>query len=504
MHPTCRLFFVRMAPLRVVAGCLAALGLSLAVAAQPAGGRGAAHARPNILMIISDDHGIDDLGCYGNPVIKTPNLDALAAAGTRFTHAYCTTASCSASRSVILSGLHNHRNGHYGHEHSIHHFSSFDNIKSLPVLLAEAGYRTARVGKFHIAPQSVYAFQTVLSAGAANDPASLGRSPVEMADQTRDFLAARDARPFFLMYATDDPHRANIVLPDGRPSFDTYPEPNSFGNRREGYAGINPVVYRPEDVIVPPFLPDTTACRAELAEYYQSVSRLDQGIGRLIQILKETGQYERTVILYLSDNGVAFAGAKTTVYDPGIRLPFIVRMPGHRHPGSVQPAMVSWVDLTPTLLDVAGAARPGMEFHGRSFRAGLDGTPLSGWDEIYASHTFHEVTMYYPMRAVRNRRYKLIHNIASGLTYPSALDLIKSPTWISVVASGGTVYGRRPVEQYLQRPPFELYDLAEDPHEVVNLAGDPAHRGVMQELLARLKAFQERTHDPWRHKWDYE
>ncbi len=465
---------------------------------------GATAGRPNIVFIISDDHGTDALGCYGNPVIKTPALDALAADGTRFTHAFGTTASCSPSRSVILSGLHNHRNGMYGLEHQVHHFQSFADIKTLPVLLEAAGYRTARIGKFHLAPEPVYRFQTVLSGGAANDPASLGRSPVEMADRTREFLGAKDDRPFFLFYATDDPHRANEVLPGGKPTFDTYPRPNRFGNRDTGYPGITPIVYRPQDVIVPPFLPDTPESRAELAEYYQSVSRLDQGVGRLVHLLKETGQYERTLVVYISDNGVAFPGAKTTVYDPGLRLPCIVKAPGRKQPGTVQPAMISWTDLTPTLLDFAGALPADATFHGRSFRAGIDGGVLTGWDEVYASHTLHEVTMYYPMRSIRTRQHKLIVNLANGLAYPFALDLKQSPTWIGVQKAGGKIYGKRPIAQFIHRPPFELYDLTADPDEVRNLADDPQHHALKQALISRLRAFQERTSDPWIHKWDYE
>ena len=189
-------------------------------------------------------------------------VDALAADGTRFTHAFCTTASCSPSRSVILSGQQNHRNGMYGLQHDDHHFQSFDHVKSLPVLLAAAGYRTARIGKFHVGPEAVYAFQTVLSGGAANDPATIGRSPVEMAEQSRGVIEAKDDRPFFLYFASDDPHRANAVLPDGKPTFDTFPNPNRFGNRPAGYPEIVPVIYRPEDVRVPSYLPDTPACRA--------------------------------------------------------------------------------------------------------------------------------------------------------------------------------------------------------------------------------------------------
>jgi N-sulfoglucosamine sulfohydrolase len=480
-------------------------GLTLAVGvAVESFGASTAARRPNILLIVADDHGREDLGCYGNAVVKTPNLDALATDGTRFTAAFCTTASCSPSRSVILTGQQNHRNGMYGLQHDDHHFQSFDNVKSLPVLLAAGGYHTARIGKFHIAPESAYAFQTVLSAGTANDPATIGRSPVQMAEQARAVIEAKDERPFFLYFASDDPHRANAVLPDGKPTFDTFPKPNSFGNRPQGYPGITPVTYRPEDVRVPSYLPDTPACRAELAEYYQAISRLDQGVGRLIAVLKAAGKYDSTLIIYISDNGAAFPGAKTTLYDPGMRLPCLVRAPGRTKPGAVQPAMITWADLTPTILDVAGVSASARDFDGRSFRAGLDGAELRGWDEIYASHTFHEITMYYPMRVVRTRRYKLIHNIASELTFPSALDLFKSPTWISANEGSGQKLGRRSIQQYLHRPKFELYDLERDPEEVSNLADDTSHQKLKAELTEKLKMFQTATKDPWLRKWSYE
>jgi N-sulfoglucosamine sulfohydrolase len=460
--------------------------------------------RPNVVLIVADDHGTDALGCYGNPVIRTPNLDSLAREGIRFSHAFCTTASCSPSRAVILCGLQSHHNGMYGLQHQVHHFQSFDTVKSLPVLLTGAGYRTGRVGKFHLAPEAVFKFETVLSGGAANDPGSIGRSPVEMADAVRGFLTAADTRPFFLYFATDDPHRANAVLPNGQPTFETYPRPNSFGNRPQGYPGINPVTYRPEQVIVPRFLPDTPECRSELAEYYQSVSRLDQGIGHLIDLLKAAGKYENTLIIYISDNGEAFPGAKTTLYEPGIRLPCIIRSPRQPVRGTVEEAMISWADLAPTILDFIGAKPPPEGFDGRSFRPALEGAPLPGWDTVYASHNLHEVTMYYPMRMIRTRRYKLIWNIASGLTFPSALDLIDSPTWISVEKTGSDFYGRRRVADFLHRPPFELYDLQRDPDEVVNLADDAASQTVKAKLIAGLKAFEAATKDPWIHKWTYQ
>lgn len=459
--------------------------------------------RPNIVLIVSDDHGTAALGCYGNPVIETPALDALAADGTLFMDANCTTASCSPSRSVILTGLHNHRNGQYGLQHTFHHYESFDDIVSLPVALGKNGYRTARIGKFHVAPESVFDFDIVLSAGAANDPKTIGRSPWEMAEQSRPFIEEQSGKPFFLFYATDDPHRSNAFLPNGLPTFDTYPEPNRFGNRDEGYPGIEPATYDPNNVIVPAFLPDTPACRAEIAEYYQSVSRIDQGVSRLVEILKQADKYDNTLIIYLSDNGVAFAGAKTTLYEPGMRLPLIVREPSQKRGGRVQNAMISWVDIAPTIYDFADIDVSVMELHGRSFRQGISGN-LNGWDRVYASHTSHEVTMYYPMRVIKTQRYKLIFNIAHGLEFPLAKDLLESPTWVSMREQELDLYGKRTPDSLLHRPRIELFDLEADPHETRNLANDPKKRSTRKRLEQQLRKFQLDTGDPWAIKWERE
>ena len=467
--------------------------------------------RPNIILMVADDHGRGDLGCYGNSVVKTPNLDALAAEGVRFTNAFCTTASCSASRSVILSGLYNHYNGQYGHQHAYHHFISFDYVRSLPVLLSRGGYRTARIGKYHVAPDEVYKFDVQLPGNERNG--------VQMADACREFfeadrrqrvagilpanrgrdaLATEDSRPFFLYFCTADPHRG------GGKAADLPHQPDRFGNREPGYPGVTEAKYKPEDVIVPDFLPDIPECRAELAQYYQAVSRIDQGVGRLIEHLKKAGKYDNTILIYLSDNGIAFPGAKTTTYEPGINLPCIVRVPGQKSKGIQCDAMVNWADLTPTILDLAGATPSDYEFHGRSFQSVLEREHVPDWDTVYASHTFHEITMYYPMRVVRERRFKLIWNIAHGLDYPFASDLWEAATWQGTLKSGSKLYGKRTVEAYLHRPKFELYDLENDPHEVKNLADDPQHKDKLEEMKAKLKAFQKRTKDPWILKWDYE
>ena len=440
---------------------------------------GPTHAQGrNIVVFVADDHGTEAYGAYGNPVVKTPNLDALAAEGVRFTHAFATTASCSASRSVILSGVHNHRNGQYGHEHEYHHFSAFANVRTLPVMLAEAGYRTARGGKFHVAPESTFQFQQVLKL-----------------PEIEPFIRKDSGRPFFIYYGTNEPHR---------------PFRHDVEDRVD-----------PKQVIVPPWLPDIPEVREELALYYASVRSVDKAFGSVVDALKRTGTYENTLIVYLSDNGAAFPGSKTNVYEPGIRLPLVIRKPGAQRRGVVTDAMVSWVDLVPTLLEFAGVKMPEgaidpepvspgkfrnetPPIHGRSFLEALDEERSTGWDEVYASHTFHEITMYYPMRVVRTRTHKLIWNIAHPLPYPFASDLHASKTWQGAVARGLTAFGPRPTSAYVKRPAFELYDLTRDPLEATNLADDPAHAKLLAELKAKLKAFQARTGDPWILKWDYE
>lgn len=457
------------------------------------------HGAPkNVVLFVVDDQGLD-AGCYGNPVIQTPNLDQLSREGTRFTNAFCTTASCSASRSVILSGLQNHATGQYGHMHSYNNFHSHTHIHTLPVILSESGYRTASVGKYHVQPEAVYHFDQYLKGNQGGS-----RNPVSMANLSESFIRQDSDQPFFLYFCTSDPHRGGgyaTDLPFG---------PNYFGNN-QAYDGVTEVIYQPEDVIVPAFLPDTPECRAELAQYYQSVSRIDQGLGRLIEILKEANQYENTLILYLSDNGIAFPGAKTTLYDPGMNLPLIVRSPDQSERNLTTNAMVSWVDLTPTILDFAGidqnqkrANGTPFRFHGRSFLDHLSHPNPAGWDVVYASHTFHEITMYYPMRVIRTKRYKYILNLAHQLPYPFASDLHAAPTWQGIIKSGAKKYGQRDVSAYLQRPRHELYNVEADPHEIINLADNPEFTKTLESLQSQLKTFQEETRDPWIVKYKYE
>jgi N-sulfoglucosamine sulfohydrolase len=439
----------------------------------------ASAAAKNILVFVTDDMGLT-AGCYGDTNARTPHIDRLAAQGTRFTHAFCTTASCSPSRSVILAGRHNHATGQYGLAHANHNFKSKADVISLPVMLNKAGYRTASIGKYHVEPREVYAFNEY------PNPRGGPRSPTGMADAARRFIQQNDDRPFFVYVCTTDPHRA------GR----------GFGNERE-YAGANAVKFDPSKIEVPPFLPDRPEVRRDLADYYESVARADQCFGAVLAALSETGHDRDTLVVFLSDNGIPFPGAKCTQYDSGIRLPLVVRLPNQSKPGTVCNAMITWADLTPTLLKWAGVELP-KQLHGRSFLSIIEETNPPGWDEIYGSHSFHEVTMYYPMRTLRTRKYKYILNLAHQLPFPTAEDLFNSPTWQATLRSEDPQYGKRTLKAYLHRPRHELYDLDADPNEVVNLADRPEHAAILAEMQKKLRAFQEQTGDPWAIKYRHE
>lgn len=485
-------------------------------------------AEKNIIFFITDDES-PTLGCYGDPIAKTPAIDSLAADGTLFLNAFATTASCSASRSVVMSGLHNHKNGQYGHQHAYHKFASFDNVVSLalPRVLANEGYRTAHIGKYHVAPETVYHYETYLKGN--------GRNAVEMAEKCEEFITnEEDDRPFFIYFGTSDPHRGGGI--DKTSELEL--KPDLFGNKPndEEWTGVDEVFYSPEDVVIPHFMTDTPETREELAQYYQSCSRIDQGVAKLVAILKEADLYDKTMIVFTSDHGMAFSGGKTTVFEAGLKVPFVVRNPYEKKRGVRSTAMISHIDITPSLLDFAGGLdsktngpkkwidpntfwkergenlkenRNGghkfRSYHGKSWIPVLGDADAVHWETIFASHTFHEIQMYYPMRVVRDKEYKLIWNIAHGLPYPFASDLWRASSWQAQFQKGMTApYGQKTVGDYIHRPQFELYHIADDPYESENLAGKTEYADVLKKYQERLKAFQKEMNDPWIMKWNYE
>lgn len=428
-------------------------------------------ARRNILVMVADDLGLHT-GAYGDPAARTPNLDRLANEGIRFTNAYCTTASCSASRSVIFTGLQNHANGQYGHAHAEHHMSLLPHVKPLPALLKSSGYKSGLIGKFHVGPPPQFGWD-YLNEGQS-------RNVQLMAQRARSFIQSAAGAPWYLHVGYSDPHRA------------------AKGFANEGrYPGVRKTAFDPASIKVPSFLPDNAAVRGELAQYYEAANRMDQGIGMMLDVLKETGQLDNTLILFMSDNGIPFPNAKTNLYDAGSQLPFIARVPGGRR-GVVNNSMISYTDIAPTLLEWAGAQAPEYPFHGRSFLPAIDQESAAGREQVFFSHTFHEITMYYPIRGTRTRQYKYLRNLYPELTFPHASDLWESPTWQSVVKMGdaGRV-GRRAAQQYLHRPSEELYDVTKDPDEINNLAGVASMKPVLEKLRRETHEFRRRTKDPW-------
>lgn len=431
--------------------------------------------KKNVVLLVADDLGMQ-LGCYGDRTTRTPNLDRLAAQGTRFTHGFASVASCSASRATLLTGMPTHQCGQFGHAHAEHNIHSFRQVRSIPLLLSAAGYRTGIVGKLHVQPQAVYPFHVETPA----------RNVVQLADQVRVFLAGRNGMPFYLHVGFGEPHRVGA----------------GFGNDAKLAAGVPAVTFDPAAVTVPAFLPDNADTRGEWAGYLQAIARLDHGVGLVLRVLEEAGVMDDTLLIFLSDNGPPFQGAKTTLYDPGVHLPLLVRRPGSKTAATTN-AMASWTDIAPTVFDWAGVPAP-KGLPGRSLLPVLTQERPTGWDVVYGSHQFHEITMYYPMRMVRTRTHKYLLNLAHGLEVPHASDLWASTTWQGVLRRGDRTFGRRTTAAYLNRPREELYDLTADPDEVRNLAADAGAANVLADLRARCRAWQEATSDPWVVKYRHE
>lgn len=438
-----------------------------------------AAAKRNVLLLISDNQNWDDVGCYGNSVIQTPHLDRLAKQGTRFQYAFATTASCGPSRAVIYTGLMTHQNGQYAHPHAIHTNRLQPKVKTIFQYLKANNYRSAILGKQHVAPLDRYPFD--------QDLAMNGYFVKKMAQEAEKFISDSAEQPFFLVIAYHDPHPTSRDAPE-------------WGMRRKEQ-GIEAVHYDPKDVIVPGYLPDQPEVRAGLAGYYQQISRLDQGIGMVLDALKRTGKDDETLVIFTSDHGSSEPGAMATHYEPGVRIPLIVRNPLSKKQNHVSEAMVTLADLVPTILDWTETkptlSRQSIPIPDRSFLSVMETDQAKGWDEVYLSHVGHESTMYYPMRTIRTKRYKLIWNLAWRSEYPLPIDTLNRKTWYEATRRKEGMIGPRTIDAYLFRDAVELYDLQNDPDEIVNLASDSKHSQIRIELSKKLNHWMEQTKDPW-------
>lgn len=443
--------------LLVAAGLISSFSACSESASAPA-------APPNIVLITADDLGWRDLGCFGDEQVQTPNLDTLCDAGIRFTNAFVTASSCSASRASLLTGQYPHTNGVDGLVHRHPDKSLPAGYPTLASLLAGAGYRTAIQGKWHLS--------------ANDDPGALGyhenlsdafeqlvSNDLDV-EKSLAFIERNRDTPFYLEINSKHNHR----LPNGEFEFDPdFP--------------VDPDSVQPPDYW---HLPDWPEIRLELAKYYSQTQRLDWIVGQVMDKLNDLGLAETTLVVFLGDNGPPFPGAKLTQYDRGIGTPLIIQ--GSRIVRSDAPfeALTSTVDLMPTLLEAAGIAIPeGVE--GQSFLPLLTGRSADPVREAtYSEMTYH--VGYLPSRAVRTRNWKYIKNYSDN---PIGLDECDDKDWAQRLAES-------PDQPWLlPRTEEELYNLDDDPNEQVNLTADPGSAQRLGQMRQLLREHMEATADPY-------
>ncbi|XP_077979755.1 N-sulfoglucosamine sulfohydrolase-like [Glandiceps talaboti] len=455
----------------------------------------------NVLIILADDYGFESQ-VYNNTVCQTPNINNLAKQGVTFKYGYTAVSSCSPSRSSLLTGLPQHQNGHYGLAHGYHHFAAFDNVKSLPVILKGANIRTGIVGKKHVGPDTVFKFDFEATE-ETESILQVARNITHMKGLIRHFLQVKDPRPFMLYIAFNDPHRCTANAEYG-----LFCE--KFGNGQPGTGVIKdwkPQYYKPEDVEVPYFVPDTPAAREDISKQYTIINRMDQGIGLFMKELQDAGFADNTLVIFTSDNGIPFPNAKTNLYEKGMGEPFIVSSPFHKERwGQESNDMVSTLDIVPTVLDWFNVSYPNYKIF--SDQVKLTGKTLlpsmlkeQGYDTVHASHDFHEVTMAYPMRVIRHKNYHLIHNLNYRMPYPIASDIALSETMLDIfnrTIAHQQTHWFKTLHQYYYRDEWEMFDIEKDPHELNNLANDPQHKTLFEDLKKKLVAWQWQTGDPWR------
>ncbi len=403
---------------------------------------------PNIVFLFSDDHSVPDLGCYGNPVVHTPNLDRMAAEGVRFNRAYVSSSQCSPSRASVLTG----RPAHQVNASRLH--------ADVPVpeanivrLLNNRGYYTGGYRKIH---QSNIKDELQFY---ADDPEPLATF---FEDRPKD-------RPFFLWFGCRDPHR------------------------KYGPGAFDPP-HKPKNVIVPDYLPDTPEVRQDLAYYYDEIARFDRECGEIMEFLEQQGVSDETMVVMAGDNGLPFPRAKATLYEPGIHVPLLVKYPDRVGKGRVSDALVSVTDLAATWLEAAGIDVP-ESMTSRSLMPLLTGETEKVRDFVFAERNWHD--NWDPMRCVVGKRYKLIQNYRPEVPYYPSLDLAESPTYgkIKELKKEGGLSGPLKWYQHSSRPQVEFYDLDNDPGEWTNLSGQAAQEGRITKYQEQLDRWMIQTND---------
>lgn len=419
---------------------------------------------PNILLITADDLGLQ-LGCYGDTIARTPYLDQFAEEYLKLTNAYVTQASCSPSRSSILTGLYPHQNGTFGLAHLGYWMP--DSIRTLPQILKGEGYHNGIIGKLHVEPEASFPFDY------ANLDAKRTREVKNIAKEAETFIKRAD-KPFFLMVNYFDPHVKLLSQVEGLPK----------------------TPYTIDEVSALPYQKvDTEKQLRRISNFYSCVERLDTGFGMLMESLKKTGKYDNTIIMFIGDHGPPFSGAKGNCYEAGIKVPFLIKWPQDNSGVNEHTEMVSTIDVVPTILDWVGLQSPD-GLPGISLKPLSEKQAVSKRSYLFSEFSAHGYTAFYPMRSVRNNRYKMIINYLPDREFPM-LTIDGDKAWKEVQKDQFTgTEARSLFARYQYRPEVELYDLQKDPHELRNIAADALYENTLSELQEALKSWQEETQDP--------
>ena len=437
--------------------------------------------RPNILFLTADDMNYDSTDCYGGPVSNlTPHVDALASQSMRFMQAYSTVAVCQPVRQIMQTGLYPHRNGAMGF------FPIKKDVRTLNEQLHDSGYLISMIGKInHHQPQEKFCADFTEN--------SISRHPSKLAEATRKFLRmARDqGRPFFHNVNCYDPHRPFIGIKG--------PDDLAEGEPPSRWV-------RPEEISqVPGFLEDLPEVRRELAGYYTNVRRLDDSVGAVLQVLKEEGHDQDTIVmLYAGDHGMSFPFAKSNDYENSSRGALMVRWPGVIKPGSMDcDHLVSTLDFAPTLLDAAGLP-PLKGIDGRSFLPALQGRPMAGWDRVYTFYNAAFGNRWLPMRCLRTKDRAYIWNAWSDGKHEYHAENMAGLTWKAIMSAGASnAVIKARADFYRYRVPEEFYDLTNDRCERKNLIAEPARQAEIEEMRRDLLALMSRTGDPFTEAFAY-
>jgi len=400
---------------------------------------------PNIVYIHSHDSG-RYLQPYGHAV-PTPNLQRLATEGTLFRRAFSAAPTCSPSRSALLTGQCPHSNGMLGLAHR--GFRMTDYKRHIVHTLKDAGYVSALAGLQHVAPKpEMIGYDEILT------PRST--SAVAVAPVAVNFLNRRHTMPFFLDVGFFETHRE-------------YPEPTSADNARY--------------VMPPAPILDTPETRDDMAAYHASARVLDHGVGQVLEALDRNGLTGNTLVISTTDHGVSFPLMKCNLEDFGWGVSMILRGPGGFNRGKVCDAMISHLDVFPTICDLTGVKHPAW-LEGKSMLPAIRGDVKEINEEIFSEVTFHAA--YEPKRAVRTHRYKYIRRYGDKHTpvLPNCDDGLSKSVWLK--------YGWK----NMVLPEESLHDLVFDPSEQHNLVTDVAAKPVLTEMRQRLERWMKATDDP--------